>query len=257
MKHIYIQYPGQGVDLDDSQQASQIDNLFMLMNSQLLDAVISLNFFEEASNNLNRTLQLNKNIKRRNIKTPTPESDPKEEDNQDLYVLIKKYSSLGKKMEKGNRKTKWVYEIRLPFIYAHVFLYSLDNFGQLLNVIPSGQDLPQKIDTIRKDFNNKLPLLRQIRNSAHHIEDRIRRYGTPSQSKKCVKMNLQPVQNNILRGNFSAVIIGNLNGNKLSYTVNDGSYQEIEISIATLNIAVETLQNIINIFKWEGSPDYE
>jgi hypothetical protein len=252
MHNINIKYPGTFVQLDDDQQAAEIDLLFISMDDQLINVAISLSLFEEAMKNLNKTLLSNKRKSREQHKRFSSDIDFNNKDERDLYALMKKYSNLEEMMEKENRKEKWHYEFRLPFLYAHLFLYSLDNFEKLLNVIPSGQGFPQGIDNIREGFNKRLPSLQKIRNSALHIEDRIRRYETPAQSKTKIKMNLQPVRNNIINGNFSALIVGNLNGNKLSYTIDDGSCQEIEISIDTLNIAIETFQSTINLFTWEG-----
>ena len=46
--------------------------------------------------------------------------------------------------------------------------------------------------------------------------------------------------------------LGNLEGNYLCYTIDDGTYQRIEISTTVLNILVKIMNDVILSFQWKG-----
>ncbi|SOZ17071.1 hypothetical protein CBM2609_A110005 [Cupriavidus taiwanensis] len=46
--------------------------------------------------------------------------------------------------------------------------------------------------------------------------------------------------------------LSNLEGNALCYTVDDGSYQRVEVSAATLNLLVELANKVLAQFEWHG-----
>jgi len=174
-------------------------------------------------------------------------------------AFYQNYDGLRLKIDIEMKRGKWQagslprsYKHRLPFIHAHSFLYAIDGFGKFLEVIASEDGLPQAVCSIRDEFDRALPSLRKIRNSALHIEDRSRGFGTAVQARKKEKMKLQPIKNRMIDAPHGALMLSNLNGNKLGYTIDDGSYQEIEISPLTLNIAKEALQKLIDTFTWNS-----
>ena len=79
--------------------------------------------------------------------------------------------------------------------------------------------MPNAIKEIRERFNAQLPMIRKIRNSALHIEDRSRRYASAGDKKKGKWMKVD-----------GFLCLSNLEGNQLCYTIDDGSYQRISVS---------------------------
>jgi hypothetical protein len=94
--------------------------------------------------------------------------------------------------------------------------------------------------------------LKEIRHSALHLEDRSRGLYYNQ------KLELKPfnTQTFHMSDDSTALMLGTLNGNRLVYTVSDGSSQYIEISLTTLNIAHKSLQKLIDSFDWEGWPTF-
>ena len=81
----------------------------------------------------------------------------------------------------------------LPHFYAKSFVFALDNFQKSLKVISLIPNLPNRLEVKRilKEFDDHFIHLRGVRNSAHHMEDRIRGLGPYNKAKK-IKEKIQP-----------------------------------------------------------------
>ncbi|MNG06642.1 hypothetical protein D3C84_898980 [compost metagenome] len=109
------------------------------------------------------------------------------------------------------------------------------------------------VKNIQRQFEDSFPSLTKIRNSVQHTEDRARGYGKSADVRKKVKMDLKPIDNGFIKAEGGGVLaLSNLNGNRLGYTIDDGTYQEFEISQATLGRVAELFQHLINGFQWSG-----
>jgi hypothetical protein len=145
------------------------------------------------------------------------------------------------------------YQSKLSFLYAHEFLYALDTIDKIMATLENIDKMPNiptlardNITRARLDFNNKLPGVNPVRNSAHHVEDRVRGKKTREQD-----IVLQPVQTPEIAAVGGALVISNLSNNRLSYTGADGTLKEVEVSEVSLEIAQEAVQKIIDSFEWE------
>src|SRR5271167_2713748 len=74
-------------------------------------------------------------------------------------------------------KTPDEYLRRLPFIHAHTVLFALDGVSKALAVLAKTPDLPPGAAFASDAFTTALPSVVEIRNSAHHVEDRARAKG--------------------------------------------------------------------------------
>lgn len=154
----------------------------------------------------------------------------------DLEITLELFNE--SQEENNNIKIPKIKSRRKPFIFSHYFLYSADTFSKLLNIFCHENHL----NDILKNFNNKFPMLSDIRNSAQHLEDRIRGY-----KKNSKKINLKPINNGYIECENSVILsLGNLFGNKLSYTTANGDNEEFEISQRTLTEFVKILNTIKN-----------
>jgi len=96
------------------------------------------------------------------------------------------------------------------------------------------------------EFEKHFPNLIAIRDSAHHIEDRLigKAFGK--------KIMLKPIDDDKFKAVNGLLFIDSLNENKYTYTLKDGSLGELEISDETLRILHGLLQSILHSYKWSG-----
>lgn len=135
------------------------------------------------------------------------------------------------------------FSIRVPNMHARSFLYAVDMFYASVKVISNLPDAPSGVQTILSDFQTAFPKLRDIRNSAHHLEDRIR--GLNQNGKPIV---LEPeAGSDSFKGGLQLDV---LSGEKYGSTLADGSYGEVEVSTASM-IALQSLyQRLLNGVRW-------
>lgn len=140
----------------------------------------------------------------------------------------------------------------LASLYAREFIYTLDHFNQFLKVLEESPLVPPGVANARKKFLRNFPSLRQIRNSAHHPEDRSRNIGSDGK-----KMTLQPIVNDAIHAPGGGVLVlGLLNNSKYGATLGDGSFAEIDVSLESLEKMKEALVEVIESFKWKGAPSH-
>jgi hypothetical protein len=136
---------------------------------------------------------------------------------------------------------------RLPFIHAHTVLYALDGVSKALGVLAKMSDLPEGVAAASEAFAEALPAVVQIRNSAHHVEDRARAKGPNERA-----INLQPIDNNMIKSAGGALVLSSLNNNRLGYTLADGYYDEVEISESSVDAARQAVQTVLDALDWRG-----
>ena len=133
---------------------------------------------------------------------------------------------------------------RLPFVYAHSFLDAVVKIANTMYVMTRKDKTPyipentrQKLINLKLEFDNEFPHVRDIRHSWQHIEDRMRGKG---QNEKNLGTKL--------------LILSNLFGDNLSYTIADGTSHSIAITENTLKRTEYYVQEIFNSFEWiEGN----
>ncbi len=139
------------------------------------------------------------------------------------------------------------YLFRLPFVHAHSVLYALDGTGKALSVL--ARIGPPGVAAAQAALAAALPSVVVVRNSAHHVEDRARGKGRSERD-----LELQPVDNAMVRAPGGALILSSLNGNRLGYTGEDGAYGDVDISAATVALAQSSVQQGIDAYAWSGPP---
>lgn len=108
-------------------------------------------------------------------------------------------------------------------------------------------DLPPGVASASESFATALPSVVEIRNSAHHVEDRAR-----SKGRNDKPLTLQPIDNNMIKSAGGALVLSALNNNRLGYTLGDGYYDEVEISESSVNAAREAVQAVLDALNWRG-----
>jgi hypothetical protein len=130
------------------------------------------------------------------------------------------------------------YSYRLACIHAHTVLYALDRIQKALNKLAEVPGVPARLAEVRDAYQQALPSVVPVRNSAHHREDRV--MGVGGGNRRLDPSNL--------------LITSKLGPTRLGYTLGDGSYGEIEISRESVGLAWAAVQYAIEAFSWQGYP---
>lgn len=242
-----IRYPGTWLDLEDRDVAFEIEGMLRNMVDLVSEAAIALTFFENSLG-----VRYNPKSEWKQDAAIRHEIDEKlKEELGDAYYQDYDNTRLEsdrwvrrRKMELGIVPRAYVHKI--PFIHAHSFVFAVDSLGKFLDELTKYEQVPAEIVTHQEKFNELLPSVRKIRNSAQHIEDRSRGFGSWKDKRDGKKMKV----NGFLG-------LSNLEGNQLCYTIDDGSYQKIEISASTFKVIVEIMNNLLQSFKWKGPASIE
>lgn len=237
-----LNYPGTWLQLENDEVRFEIMGVLRALEGILTEAAIALSMFEESYsqrpdslNEWDRDAELRQQIDDEIRK----EAGDDDYQNFDTYRLIPEKRMRAKKAELGILPRSYLHKI--PFIHAHTFIYAVDSFGKYLEVLQEYNEVTEEIGKCAKEFDRQLPSVRKIRNSALHIEDRSRGYGPPWEKKKGKKMEIQ-----------GFLGLSNLESNSLCYTIDDGSYQRVEISSNVLEILVSLANQLLASFEWSG-----
>lgn len=129
---------------------------------------------------------------------------------------------------------------RLPFIYAHSFLDAVVKIANTIYVMTKEDKTPyipkeirQKLKTLKMEFDNEFPHVKNIRHYWQHIEDRMRGKG---QNEKKLGTKL--------------LILSSLFGDDLFYTISDGTTHSIAITENTFRRVEYYVQKTFNSFEW-------
>jgi hypothetical protein len=125
------------------------------------------------------------------------------------------------------------YESCLNTIYATSFVFSLDAIRRLLDALNDRQP-PAPVSKLIAEFNNHFCDLKEVRDSAAHIDERGR--GLAKGGKEL---------------SSSVVYVGTFLGSHFAFTGSDGVCHSIEMKESTLLDAHRILQDIINAYPWK------
>lgn len=257
--HVFeISFPGTFLDHADRDWIARIQTFLRLLEDQFTDAVVALNLFETEQARLLDELHARGQKETDKEEEPfrhTLEQNILEEVGEEkffrMYPVILHFIEL--EMRRQSRESGQMpheYQRRLLWIYAHAYVYALDSFHKVLENLTKERDRPNTIEKELTKFRAAFPHLKGIRDSAHHLEDRglgRDRRGNP--------LKLEPIDNGIVRAPGGGVLLLSvLEGNRLWYTLEDGSHGELAISHDNIAIAAEVFQSVINAFRWKGRP---
>ncbi len=239
-----IFHPGTWLDFDDKDLSFELEGLLRYLESLVEEAAVSLTMFEASMSNRSdprREWEAHAQIRKEIDEQVRAEAGEKYYQDHDAYRLEVDRRSLKRRTELGIIPRSYAH--RIPFIHAHTFVYAVDSFGKFLDELADYDIVPDAVGDIRDGFNTSLPMVRKIRNSALHVEDRSRRFASLSDKKKGKRMEVD-----------GFLGLSNLEGDHLCYTIDDGSYQRIAINLATLNTITETLNEVLGAMPWRGPP---
>jgi hypothetical protein len=256
-----VRLPGTYLDYPDNGWSGRILQFLRLLEDQLTDTIVALNLFKAEEARRNDKLrsriqgQLSKEEREEDELRQELEKRCREELGEELF--FQRFLAVQHYIEREVRRHRWEtgqmppdYESRILSIYAHAYVSALDSFHKVLAKLTAERDVPQPVKEALEKFNVVFPHLKGIRDSAHHLEDRglgRDRDGNP--------LKLKPIDNGIVRAPGGGVLLLSVfQGNKLWYTLEDGSHGELAINRENIAIAVEVFQSVINAFQWAGRP---
>jgi len=143
------------------------------------------------------------------------------------------------------------YASRIPFVHAKSCLYALDTLQKALAHLCRTASVPHDVLEARDDFEAAFPSLTHVRDSAHHVEDRVRGKARDKQ------IQLKPVVNEAVRAPDGGVlIVQSLINNRYGGTLADGTYGEVEVSTDSVAQAQQVVQRVLNAYTWRGPRDH-
>jgi len=122
----------------------------------------------------------------------------------------------------------------------------IDNFARVLRVLAENENTPKKCSDLLSELHDQFPDLRELRNSAHHKEDRIRGL------KHGKKIELDPIDSDTMKIPGGAIIIDGIINHKYTGTLGNGSIGTIEISHDTMVKLQKLCQRVFDSFEWTG-----
>jgi hypothetical protein len=132
-------------------------------------------------------------------------------------------------------------------MYAREFIFALDYFVKELFVMTEHPSAPPPLKKILADFNSRVPGIVDLRDSLHHLEDRLRGMARNKRIKP------QPLNKHKISG--SALVVTHIVGSTIVATSANGSHAEVHITRNTLEEMIVTLQQTINALPWrKGTP---
>jgi hypothetical protein len=235
--------PGTWLDLADKDLAFELGNMLHQLEDRLAEAAIALTMFESSMQQHHRDPRAEWDA---DAKLRQEVDDSLRQEVGHLYYQdYERFRIEGERRALMRRAERGIpprsYAHKVPFMHAHSFVYAVDSFGRFLDELCDYNVIPEAVRTIRDGFNDRLPMVRKIRNSAVHAEDRSRGFGSADDKRKGKKMQVT-----------GFLGLSNLEGNNLCYTIDDGSYQRVAITADTLSVLVETLNKALLALPWKG-----
>lgn len=240
MKILELEYPGTWIKLTNEDEEFEVQNLFITIDEGFIEANISLNLFEKANKQLEPEHR-NKEFEYRRQRLEELEKELRSKDSDDLYYskLQEEIPQIIKRelIDKDILPTEVL--VRTYLMHAKSFIYSLDCISSCIRKLENYIKSKSEIINILNDLDIYFPNLRDIRNTEHHLEDRVRGIGSNGG-----KMKVDNIINN------------NISENKLSVLTAKGEQKTIEVSYETLEKMQKIIQQAINVFNWEGPKKY-
>lgn len=249
--------PGTWLVSDDREWSWEVEGLLRHLESQFFEANLTLNMFLQSCNqrrNVSTSDQWEIDSKRRSEIRKEIEKhydNPYEHKVWDEIHLETEIRFKREKWQGGQLPREFIHN--QSFIYARAFLYALDSFDKFLKVLKDYKNTPLIIKELHDELGEIFPDLRAVRNSAQHMEDRARGLGAGRNPKK---LDLKPIDNQLIKSDSGALMLNCLNGSKYGNTMSDGHYGEVDISPESMENLHSIFIRLLNAFEWKGPKDH-
>lgn len=262
--HVFELYTkGSFVQFGDDKAASELDAMLRALISSFYEANTSLNLFNVEQECLRASFKTEPKDALKIFQEKQQRSNEIRFSIQDKYDQFDYHDQLRmmNDIEMTMKHEDWARGIppremahNKIFIFAKSFLYSLDTMHEILKVISFYPEVPDEIKEVLRSFDASFPALREVRNSAHHMEDRVR--GIKGVGKNKAPIVFQPVDGGGMKLNNGAIILNNLHHTKYGCTMSNGHYGEVDVSIESLGLVRDLIQRVLDVFDWKGREAY-
>jgi hypothetical protein len=253
-------YPGASLQGLEDDAEDQITTLLYQLETSLVDASLALTLFEGEQNR--PRVSIRKEVeedaaRERRIRASYEQQLPSNLSEVEKWRAL---AGMSDQIELEAKYQKWVsgrlpsqYRSRLRILHARSFVYALDLIDKLLRLLVKIPGVPAGVAGHRARFIEAIPHLRAVRDSAVHVEDRARRKGRIK--GRDVEISSLPIMNEAISAPAGKLLmVDAIIGNRYGSTTASGEYGEVEVSQQTLGLAHETIQAVINEFRWVGPP---
>lgn len=248
MYFINIRFPGTWLCSEVRDAQPDVERMLRLMADCLVDAAVALAFFDDAYAGLRGDGNAIDDF-RRELKSATAAvvrsqmgwdadlGEVSEKSDQKYFELLMK-----------SRCLPAGYESRIPTMHARSFVYALDEIEKALDILKKDANMPESLAGIKQEWSAAFPHLREVRNSAHHMADRVR-------GKRREKdIDPAPVSVPGIETSGGVMPLNVLRNRNYGITLGEGEYREVPISKDSLQVARDLVQRIVDSFSWEGLP---
>ncbi|EMM2537230.1 hypothetical protein REO92_004751 [Citrobacter freundii] len=250
--------PGSNLNYEDRELSWKFERLLSHLETAFYDANVALNLFNgEMVNRSGWRVQNPEQWQNDFQKRQVLEQQVRDELGISPY---EGYEEVRFEVDVRLKKDRWrngdaplIHEQRIIFLHAKSFLNALDTIDKFIKVISEEDGAPAQIKQLHAQVANDFPHLRAVRNSAQHLEDRARGLGAGKVPKP---LKLQPMDNGFVVSPQGALMLNNLFGTKLGYTMADGHHGEVDVSEESMLKISAIIQDVFNSFSWIGPPQH-
>lgn len=257
--------PGTWLQFGNDEFDRGVDLLLLNLETQFIDATLALNLFIDARakassldtySGSHEEWEANKERERRITEEILPGLLEENGIQDAMFLPYHMHDKIRIRVAFIKSQEDWAngvlprrLEKRALSLHARSFLYALDTFYKTLKKLsklvgPYGIDLSKQL----ADFDQAFPGLIDIRDSAHHTEDRI--LGVNKAGKSIFESqspgNPLPEQGGTVVGR--GLVLDNLFNTKYGFTSAKGIYKEIDISANSLETLSLLYSDVLNAF---------
>lgn len=248
MKIFEVVKPGNSLVNGDVRWQLAIQRLLSNLESEFYDANLALNLFESIPSSIDREFYKQRMMRDREHFAGVVERMEAVFSVSDATNDIYSAARLQAKRETWVRENgSRLLEFRKRFLFAKTFVYALDSFEKTLKVLSQEPGVSKKLNELCLYMNQAFPDLRGVRDTSHHMEDRVR-----GLNRKKKPLNVKPV--NVISPNGGVMILNSLIGSVYGTTMDDGGFGGVDVSEESMKVIQRVLQETLNSFEWWGWP---
>ena len=251
-----VTFPGTWLDIEDPQLCSEIRKLLFALETHFFEATMALNlfirqpiqkeyysFFDRYEQYGMRLEELEKNLMRQHGETQ-------------LTTAIREQAAESLRQEKfADGIFPRQFLLIQSMIHAKAFIYALDGFEKSLGVLSKIAGSPECLAEIHSEIKRAFPYLKGIRNSSHHMEDRVRGLGRGSNGKEGKPINLSSALELEIETRGQVVFLDALRGSTFQTMMENGGIGSIDVSADSMEQLQSIFSQVLGAFRWKGSPD--
>lgn len=244
-----VRYPGTWLEFTPEDAGRDAESLLRTMTAGLAEAAISLGWFEaerSAPTDHSAEWEASSELRREALEMVRarlggdPFGGDWERENAEAEEVALRLAAERGMVPRGYRN-------RTVFMHARTFLYALDSIAKALGVLGKMTGVPAGVADALRDWDAMFPTVKAVRDSAHHMEDRARGLGRGEKP-----LNLKPMNNHIVSGGGTALILDSLFNSRYGTTTASGDFEEIDVTADSLAAAQRVVQSALDAFTWRG-----